>query len=219
MGQRPTEQRGSHPWQRLRQAVILPAVMLLSLGGYMTVLWWRGPSAVIATQTAWDRLIPFCPGWVWVYLVPYLFAPALAACLSARRFAWYIGRGLCIVAVSLAIFAIIPTKTIRSPIEGIGTGPTADLYRGMIALDRPAANAAPSLHVSLTCLMGIALFLDFPRFWPLIGLGVGVVWLSTLFTQQHHLIDVVTGVLLGTAAAVTPLPAFAWPSRKRKNRS
>lgn len=219
MGQRPMEQSGSHLWQRPRQAVILPAVMLLSLGGYMTVLWWRGPSAVIVTQTAWDRVIPFCPGWVWVYLAPYIFAPALAACLSARQFAWYIRRGLCVVAISLTIFAIVPTKTIRRPIDGIGTGPTADLYRRMIALDGPAANAAPSLHVSLTCLLGIALFLDFPRLLPVIGVGVGVVWLSTLLTQQHHLIDVATGAILGAAAAVTPVRAFTWPARKLKNRS
>ena len=66
----------------------------------------------------------------------------------------------------------------------------------MIAIDGPAANAAPSLHVSLTCLLALAMIRDFPRWWPLWFAFVGAVWWSTLVTRQHHLVDVVTGTLL-----------------------
>lgn len=189
-------------WRRLRQALILTGVMFIALGGYLTVLWWRGPSAVIVTQTAWDRALPFYPGWVWVYLFPYLLAPVLGALLSEAAFAWYIRRGLSVVAFSLVVFAILPTKTIRPSQDGLGDGLSARMYRSMVRIDGPAANAAPSLHVSLTCLLGVALIRDHRRFWPLIALVVCIVWLSTLLTQQHHLIDVATGALVGGVFAL-----------------
>lgn len=189
-------------WRRLRQALVLTGVMLVALGGYLTVLWWRGPSAVIVTQTAWDRALPFYPGWVWIYLLPYLLAPVLGAVLSEATFAWYIRRGLSVVAFSLVVFALMPTKTIRPPVDELGDGLSPRLYRSMVALDGPAANAAPSLHVSLTCLLGVALIRDHRRLWPLIALAVGVVWLSTLLTWQHHVVDVATGALVGGVFAL-----------------
>ncbi len=78
----------------------------------------------------------------------------------------------------------------------------------MIAIDEPPANAAPSLHVSLTFLLGLALLMDFPRWWWLTIPAVGLVWLATLFTRQHHLIDVGTGIL------VSSLVVCVWPRRR-----
>jgi hypothetical protein len=205
VGRNPGSKPISETWRRLRQAVILSAIMLLSLSGYLIVLWWRGPSAVIVTRTAWDRALPFYPQWVWIYLLPYLFAPVLAAIMSVETFGWYMRRGIAAVIFSLVVFAVLPTKTIRPPTGNLGDGLSARMYRSMVAIDGPAANAAPSLHVSLTGLMGLALVRDFRRFWLLIAAGVAIVWLSTLLTQQHYLIDVATGALV---AAV-----FGWPWR------
>ena len=66
----------------------------------------------------------------------------------------------------------------------------------MIAVDEPPANAAPSLHISLSTLLGLALGRDFPRWRPAIFAAVTLVWLATLLTWQHHVIDVATGALL-----------------------
>jgi hypothetical protein len=186
----------------VRQAVLLALLMAASLGLYLAVLWWRGPHAVIVTQTAWDRLIPFRPGWVWVYLLPYVVGPVIAGLLRPATFTWLMRRGLLVVFVSLAVFILVPTKTVRPDATGLGDGPTARLYRDMAALDGPAANAAPSLHVGLSCLLAFALLREWPRWWPVSLAGVGVVWLSTLLTHQHHLVDVAAGVLLATAVAL-----------------
>jgi hypothetical protein len=196
-GSRPALRRG------IRQALILIVIMLTSLGCYLAVEWWRGPSASIITQTEWDRSIPFWPGWVWLYLFPYLIGPVVVGLLSPETFAWYVRRGIPLVATSLLIFILVPTRTVRPDATGIGDGITADLYRNIAAVDGPAANAAPSLHVSLTCLLAVALFIDFPRWRVVSLLGVSVVWLSTLLTHQHHLIDVVSGI---TLALVFSLP-------------
>lgn len=196
---------------KLVQAALLVAVMLSALGLYLAVEYWRGRSDPTVTQTAWDRHIPFWPGWVWVYLLPYALAPVLATLMSWDTLLWYVKRGLVVMLVSIAIFAALPTRTVRPDTAHLGTGLTAQLYRNMAAIDGPAANAAPSLHVSLTALVAWALIRDYRRAWQvtLIGCATVLVWLSTLLTWQHHLIDVGTGALLGSALA------YPWRQQKK----
>lgn len=182
--------------------------MMSALGCYLIVLKWRGGAARFSTFTSWDEWIPFQPAWVWVYLLPYVIGPIAMGLVTASTFRWYVSRALVVVALSLLIFILVPTQiTRRTADHGLGTGVTAALYEQMIAIDEPPANAAPSLHVSLTCLLALALFRDFPKWWPVTALGVILVWLATLTTRQHHLLDVVTGILM--AATVSLL----WPLR------
>jgi membrane-associated phospholipid phosphatase len=209
MGHQPEKRQSARTLMGvLRQAATLAIIMVLSLSGYLTVLKWRGPRAAIETQTGWDRQIPFSPVWVWVYLVPYLIGPPIVGLLSRDTFLWFVRRGLLLVGLSLAVFAVYPTKTVRPPLPA-GDGLTTRLYRNMVEIDEPPANAAPSLHVSLTCLLAWALIRDFPRWWAATALGVSLIWLATLLTWQHHLVDVATGALLGSVLA---LP---WPRRRR----
>lgn len=191
---RPTLARG------LWQAVLLALIMFASLGCYLLVLKWRGPHAALTTWTPLDDWLPLWPSWVWVYLIPYLVGPVLIGMVSRQTFRWYVARGLVVVGLTLVIFIAVPTQTDQTlrveAAKVAGDGFTARVYRDMIEVDDPPANAAPSLHVSLTFLLALALVLDFPRWWPVWLTFVTLVWLSTLVTRQHHLIDVVTGVLL-----------------------
>src|SRR5207237_7851559 len=121
---------------------------------------------------------------------------------SRNTFWWFIRRALTVVLLSLVIFAVLPSQTVWPPLEGLGDGWTGAVYRNMIDIDEPPANAAPSLHVSLTCLLVWAVVRDFPRWWVLaIATGLAVC-LATLFTHQHHLIDVATGALLAGSVAL-----------------
>jgi hypothetical protein len=191
----------------LWQAVVLAAIMLGSLGGYLLVLKWRGPDARFVTYTTWDDAIPFLPSWVWVYLIPYVIGPLVIGFFRRETFHWYVKRGLVLVAVTLVIFMVIPTQTAPRPHADLGDGPTAWLYRMMVEIDEPPANAAPSLHVSLTFLLTLAFLRDFPRWAWLAAISVAFVWLATLFTRQHHLIDVASGILLAL------LIVLFWPTR------
>jgi len=197
----------------IRQGLVLAAIMVASLGLYLIVLKWRGPAAELVTWTPWDEVIPFRPQWVWVYLLPYLIGPVLFTLLTPQTFRWFVGRGLVIVFASLAVFMVVPTRVDnRPPGPAPGDGLTALVYYNMIAIDEPPANAAPSLHVSLTCLLALALVRDYPRWWVAAFGGVALVWLATLFTRQHHLVDVVTGVLL--ALGVVAAWAVILPERQ-----
>jgi membrane-associated phospholipid phosphatase len=189
----------------LRQAFLLAALMVSALACYLLVLNWRGRAAKVATLTYWDEQIPFSPCWVWVYLLPYLVGPAVAASLRSTTFTWFIRRGLLALAISLGIFLAYPTHTVRPPVAELGDGVSARLYQRMVAIDDPPANAAPSLHVSLTCLLAWAMARDFPRWSAVCLAAAALVWLATLLTWQHHLIDVATGLLLAGV--------LAWPWR------
>lgn len=197
------------------QSLGLAAIMVASLSGYLLVLKIRGPAAQVETYLPWDEIVAFQPGWVWVYLVPYLVGPVVIGLMRRSTFNWYVTRGLTIVGLTLAVFLVFPSKTrdrdeevIRS-LRACEHDWTAQLYVRMIEIDDPPANAAPSLHISLTCLLAMALLKDFPRWWPATFMGVGLVWVATLGTRQHHLIDVMTGAL------VTFLVVFAWPRKER----
>ena len=198
------------------QALGLAAIMVSSLAGYLLVLNLRGPAALFETYLPWDDAVAFNPVWVWVYLIPYIIGPIVIGIMRRSTFNWYVSRGLVIVGLTLLVFALFPNKTRdrdEQALEELRSRPydwTAHLYLRMVEIDDPPANAAPSLHVSLTCLLAIALFKDFPRWWPITALGVGLVWFATLATRQHHLIDVVSGALLALTVV------YAWPARFRQ---
>jgi hypothetical protein len=198
------------------QALVLTAIMFSSLAGYLFVLKWRGDAAKVITATPLDEWIPFWPSWILLYLIPYGVGPVMAGILSPSTFWWYIRRGLVIVVLALVIFIIFPTQTnAKHRAQDAGTGFTGEIYRNVIAVDEPPANAAPSLHVSLTCLLLLALIRDYPQCWPVWSGFVGLVWLSTLVTRQHHLIDVATGVLLALAVVyMAPRLASVYIIRK-----
>lgn len=192
---------------RLWQVAILTLMMVASFSGYLLVLKWRGPDAKIVTHIPLDELIPFQPDWVWVYLIPYLLGPIVIGLVNRDTFHWYLKRGLVVVGLTLLIFIACPTQTVSRSSSELGDTPTGWLYRMMVEVDDPPANAAPSLHVSLTLLLGMALVRDSPRWWPVAATGISLVWLATLFTRQHHLIDVGTGALMAV------LVVGLWPRR------
>src|SRR5581483_2089849 len=104
------------------QALVLALIMLASLGLYLSVLWWRGPDATVYTWTPLDDWLPFHVDWVWIYLIPYLIGPVAVGLLRRETFVWFVGRGLVIVFVSLLIFIVLPTRTVRPDLSGLDGG-------------------------------------------------------------------------------------------------
>lgn len=200
--------------QFIVQCLGLAAIMVASLAGYLVVLKVRGPAALFETYVAWDDAIPFNAAWVWVYLIPYIVGPIVVGLLRRSTFRWYVCRGLVVVGCTLLIFIVFPNKVRDRDIQAMQAlyardDVTARLYIRMAEVDEPPANAAPSLHVSLTFLLALAVMIDFPRWWPAAVLCVGAVWFATLATRQHHLVDVATGALLAQAVV------YLWPRPKQ----
>jgi membrane-associated phospholipid phosphatase len=59
-------------------------------------------------------------------------------------------------------------------------------------------NALPSGHIYITALLVFFYSLWYPRFKPLLIITLVIVSLSTLFTAQHYILDIVAGLLVAT---------------------
>lgn len=145
----------------------------------------------------WERLIPFWP----LMIVPYLsidafFLVAPFLCRDRNELRTMSARIATAIVVAGMCFAVIPLRFAfdRPAIDGwLGV-----LFNGFTTLDRPF-NLFPSLHITLAVILAdtyarhtsgllrIALLVWF----ALIGL-------STVFTFQHHVVDLAGGLLLAT---------------------
>lgn len=148
--------------------------------------------------TALDRLIPFQPGALPLYLSLYLYLPLAPWLLDNKR-----DLNACCLALSglglvgLVIFLFWPTAIPR---------PDSAANWPLIAIDKPG-NVCPSLHAAFAVFS--AIYVDrLARHLGDRGLARSLSWLwclgilyATLATKQHVAVDLVAGTVLGAAWA------------------
>lgn len=153
----------------------------------------------------WERHIPFL---AWT-IIPYcstdfLYAASLFVCRTKLELATHVKRLATAQLISIAVFLALPLRFtfLRPHPAGLLRSPLGSMFDALTSLDRPF-NQAPSLHLSLTTIL-----------WALYSrhLGGGWLWLmrawmilvglSTLFTYQHHFIDLPTGIWVGLLCLV-----------------
>lgn len=144
----------------------------------------------------WERQIPFLPWMVIPYLSIDLFfiaAPFLCSSDDERRtFARRITTAILIAGVCFLLF---PLKySFERPQMSGWLGAVFDSFRKM---DRPY-NEMPSLHIALrTILAGVYARHTQGLVRLLLLVWFSLIGLSTVFTYQHHVMDVLGGFFLG----------------------
>ncbi len=147
----------------------------------------------------WELSIPFVPAMIYVYasiLVLFLLPPVL---LSRHAFAALARAMAVVILVAAAAFLLLPAEPgFQRPAQVPGYDA---VYQTLYALDQPY-NLVPSLHIACAALCIAALLHAGPRTVIRLGLMLwaGLLSVSVLLVHQHHLLDVVTGWLLGLAA-------------------
>lgn len=190
--------------ERTVTAGIMAAV--LSLGFYLTSHYMaaqseKGGPFWIPTL-AWDSLIPFYPGWIWVYLLyfPVCFLPLLFreihedVGLFRRTAAGFTLQFF----VAFAVFWALPSRMLQPIFEPQGLSEYALAW--FYGID-PGFNIFPSLHVAnvayIACVTGrLKGMPGAASLWMLWAL----ITVSTLFVKQHYLLDLPAGLLLGVAS-------------------
>lgn len=146
-----------------------------------------------------DLSTPFLPWTVLIYLLSFAFwVICYIYCASQEKSQAY--RFLCTdflaKAVCLVIFLAIPTTNVRPELEGDSLGCT--LMRFVYWVDSPY-NLFPSIHCLLSwlCFLGVR---DAPNSSPKARCAVFciaiMIFISTLTTKQHVVVDVLGGVIL-----------------------
>lgn len=151
----------------------------------------------IEPKLAWD-VFPLQVGWVISYTLCYLlwiFALVwLVWKMDERQFRMAIAGLFFACSLGVSIFIFFPTYVTHPEITG-----TDSLSKLLLALQMAGGdyNALPSAHIYVTTILALFYSHWYPQqrwFWIFSTL---VISLSTLFTQQHYIADVLAGYLTG----------------------
>lgn len=195
MGRKPGSFRTAEAGKRLLWA----AVLLVTLYLYVPIN--RTATGGVTLELPLDDSIKLAPLWI----IPYLggLVAFLIVLLAAYRFMpGDLFRGLVVSyliasAVGYAIYLVYPTYVNR-PILASTDG-LARWVDFVYSSDR-AYNAFPSGHTYGTVIAWLYLWQWQPRLRLLTTTLAVLVVLSTVFTKQHVVLDVVGGIILGAAS-------------------
>jgi membrane-associated phospholipid phosphatase len=161
----------------------------------------------IELQTSFDRQIPFRPEMAIVYLslFPMLWLSPFILQTPVRMKSF--ARALAVlIALSGIGFLLLPTEPIRVTIVSNRLASKIFRFADWINLTH---NNFPSLHVGMAVLCANSYSQSAPP------VAIILVWswalsiaLSTLYTHQHYLSDVVAGIVLGLIVATLNAPTI-----------
>jgi membrane-associated phospholipid phosphatase len=200
--------------------VTLPMIVLVSLVPLYLFISTVVPERTMhAPEVPLDRMIPLQPGWALVYGSLYLFLILLPVFIVCREehirrtvFAY-----LMVWITAFGCFLLYPTVAPR-PHEVLGRGFLVWGLRFLYDAD-PPYNCFPSLHVAHSCVSAFTAYRAHRGVGLVAGICALLVGISTLFTKQHYVLDVVAGIGLAYVAHVIFLrgyPRSAIPPAERR---
>ena len=203
-------------WNALAQTlrrpypVTVPMVTLMLLVPVYLVIANRAAVGTVHTPSLpWDRAVPLQPTWALLYGALYLFLIVLPVFVvrqeeHIRRTFW---AYLAVWVTAYVCFLVYPTVAPRAPAV-VGDGFAEWGLRFLYDAD-PPYNCFPSLHVAHSFVSALTCY----RLHRRLGVGAllcaSLVAVSTVFTKQHYIADVIAGILLAVAAYVVILRGYA----------
>jgi membrane-associated phospholipid phosphatase len=190
--------------------VTIPMVLLVSLVPiYLVIANQARTGTLHAPAVALDRLFPLAPTWALVYGALYAFLIVLPVFVVhqeglIRRTVW---AYLTVWTVAYICFMLYPTVAPRPdtvPGRGFGVWGLRFLYEA-----DPPYNCFPSIHVAHSFVSALACYRVHRTLGFIAVLSASLVALSTLFTKQHYVADLVAGILLALAAYVVFLRGYS----------
>jgi membrane-associated phospholipid phosphatase len=181
--------------------VTFPMILLVSLVPfYLFIADMTRGRLQHAPELALDRLVPLEPGWALVYGSLYLFLIVLPVFVVRQQ--EHIRRTvlayLMVWIAAYLCFLVYPTRAPR-PADVPGEGFMAWGLRFLYDAD-PPYNCFPSLHVAHSFVSALTCYRVHRGVGITAVVSAAFVGLSTLFTKQHYVLDVLAGVLLACVA-------------------
>ncbi|MFM7584256.1 MAG: phosphatase PAP2 family protein [Caldilinea sp.] len=177
----------------------------LLVGGLFATIWVVNDFTArrtrhFTTRHRLDDLIPFLPFFALPYFSAYVLGNGAYLFLREEaNFTRILLGYLLIYLLSNTSYLLLPTRVERREQLNPDTASTHILARFQ-HLSKPFNNF-PSMHVSYCLFSALVVATYADNGWGgLLLVWAEVVALSTLFTKQHHLLDVAAGALLATLA-------------------
>jgi len=188
----------------------LPMVALMALvPGYLVIANVTQHRAVYAPAMPLDDMFSLQPIWALIYGPLYLFLILLPLFVVhqpdhiRRTFASY----LTVWIGAYAIFVLYPTTAPR-PAEVLGDGFAVWGLRFLYDAD-PPYNCFPSIHVAHSFVSASSCYRIHRRLGWVALIGAALVALSTLFTKQHYVADVIGGMCFAGLAYAAFLRGYS----------
>lgn len=191
------------------QKILLLALSAIMIAGYFWLN--QNPTNIHVVRWAMDDAIPFVP----IFIIPYFifniiyWLSFLYAAVKDKEFNGLVTAHLLIYTISLLVYALYQTTTVRPVVTGEDI--FSQLVRYTYASDQPF-NLLPSLHTSSAVILAMYYIKIKNKYHVLMTIYCVVVVFSTVLVKQHHVVDVLSGLLLGVLAG---LVGFHWLFRKK----
>jgi membrane-associated phospholipid phosphatase len=155
-----------------------------------------------------DRAIALEPAWMLVYGSLYVFILILPVLVVRQRdlFRQALKAYLLVMTAGYVGFLLYPTSAPR-PADVGGDGFAAWAVRVAYAID-PPYNCFPSLHVAYSYVSAFACYRVHRGVGIAAAAWAALIGVSTLYTKQHYVVDVIAGALAAYVAYVLFLRAF-----------
>ena len=187
----------------------IPMVVLMLLIPFYIVIAELMPGRMLhVPELALDRVVPLQPIWALVYGSLYLFLILLPVFVVRqeeqirRTFLAY----LMVWIVAYVGFLVYPTIAPR-PAKVIGEGFAFWGLRFLYSAD-PPYNCFPSLHVAHSFVSALTCYRIHRGVGIAAALCASLVGVSTLYTKQHYIADVIAGIFLACVAYVVFLRSY-----------
>jgi len=172
--------------------------VILIFGVYQFYFWCqRNPlTRPRALKLPIDDLIPYRPGWVWVYSC--LYYPAIVyinwVVESPRHFNYVAMSYMVLLFLQMIFFLLFPVETPEQWRAINKQSNTSERFLAYVQSFDDRSNSFPSMHTSVAMLTAMHLC-------PAIGAWAFsfplLIAISCLYTKQHYFIDLPAGALLG----------------------
>lgn len=159
----------------------------------------QSPADAIDVTTRIDEATPFVKEFVIPYLLwyPFIYGMLIYYCFVDRK-QYYIALGSMITGKLLCFIVYVFWQTTVPRPDVVGNDIFSQLVRAIYMHDQPV-NCLPSIHVLTTFVLMIVVYKrrENHRWEQAIVTVFGtLIILSTLFTKQHAILDVLAGILV-----------------------
>jgi len=184
-------------WRTLLASTFVSLAPLYFVIGELT----RG-RPTYAPEISLDRAVSLQPAWMLVYGSLYVFVVVLPLLVVRQRdlFRRALQAYLSVMVVSYVGFLLYPTLAPR-PAEVLGDDFSAWSLRLIYSLD-PPHGCFPSLHVAYSFVSALTCYRVHRGVGACAAVWAALIGLSTLYTKQHYVVDVIAGAVAAGVAYV-----------------